>query len=394
MKRFFSCAIFFLSLSALFGQTPVNPVPQLDEIVKNLALDIQRKIPAGGTPKISTGNWTYRDTMTPLGSYWSIQLSEELANVPDRPFVVISTANADWTISGEIVELINIIRVYTRIIRSSDYSIAASFHSDFETNEYFSEMLSSGESGSSSSVGRDSYEPDSRTNPVSTAIASSEDGTPMNRSIHTGGDQDFFLLEPQSSGTLVIETSGSTDTYLELYEAGSSRETVAENDDGGSGSNARISHQVQAGSRYIAMVRGYGNSTTGRYSFLAYLVEPVNIEPDEFEGDDEFSSAKDITIGEAQQHTFTNGDDVDWVKFQVSAAGDYAIHTRGVNSTRLDTYIELYDENHSSIDENDDGGDNMDSYLSVHLQPGTYYLKVSCLSSEPDQPYTIRITQE
>jgi hypothetical protein len=393
MKRFISCVIFFLGLSVLYGQAPVNPVSQLDNIVKILAADVQRRIPAGGTPKVSTGNWTYRDILTPLGAYWAIQLSEELTNLPARSFIVVPTANADWTLSGEIVELADIVRVYTRIIRSSDYSIAAIFHSDIEINEYLSEMLSGG-GESSSSIGRDAYEPDSRANPVTAVIASSEDGTPMNRSIHVGGDQDFFLLEPQSGGTLVIETSGGTDTYLELYNAGNSRETLAENDDGGSGSNAMIRYQVQAGNRYIAMVRGYGGSTTGRYSFLAYLLEPVRIDPDEFESDDEFSSAKDIAVGEPQQHTFTNGDDVDWVKFQVPSAGAYAIRTRGLNSTRLDTYIELYDENHSSIDENDDGGDNLDSYLSVRLQPGTYYLLVRCLNSEPEEPYTIRITRE
>jgi hypothetical protein len=393
MKRFLSLAIFFLGLSVLYGQTPVNPVSQLDDIVKGLAAEVQQRIPAGG--KVSAGTWTYRDALAPLGSYWSVQLSEELTNLPNRAFIVIPTANADVTLSGEIVELANIIRVYTRLIRSSDHAILASFHSDIETNEYFSEMLSGGDGGGdSSSAARDAYEPDSRSNPVTAAIASGEDGTPMNRSIHVGGDQDFFLLEPQTSGALVIETSGGTDTYLELYSADNSRETLAENDDGGSGSNARLRYQVQAGSRYIAMIRGYSNSTTGRYSFLAYLVEPVNIDPDEFESDDEFASAKDIAIGTAQQHTFTNGDDVDWVKFQVSAAGGYAIRARGVNSSRLDTYIELYDENHSSIDEDDDGGDNLDSYLSVRLQPGTYYLMVSCLNSEPEEPYTIRITQE
>jgi hypothetical protein len=394
MKRFLSSVIFFLGLTVLYGQTPASPVSQLDDMVKNLAAEVQRRIPAGGTPKISTGSWTYRDMLAPLGSYWSIQLSEELTNLPNRSFTVVPTANADWTLSGEIVELANIVRIYTRLIRSGDYSIAASFHSDIENNEYLAEMLSGGGSGDSSSVSRDVYEPDSRTNPVTVVIASSEDGTPLNRSIHTGGDQDFFLLEPQSDGALVIETSGSTDTYLELYNANSSRESLAENDDGGSGSNARIRHEVQAGNRYIAMVRGYSNSTTGRYSFLAYLMEPVRTEPDEFESDDEFSSARDIAIDETQQHTFTNGDDVDWVKFQVTAVGTYAIRTRGVNSTRLDTYIELYDQNHSSIDENDDGGDNLDSYLSVRLQPGTYYLMVSCLNSEPEEPYTIRITRE
>jgi hypothetical protein len=63
-----------------------------------------------------------------------------------------------------------------------------------------------------------------------------------------------------------------------------------------------------------------------------------------------------------------------------------------VNSTRLDTYIELYDGDRNSIDDDDDGSESLDSRLSARLQPGTYYLKVECPDDEPDEPYTINIT--
>jgi hypothetical protein len=116
--------------------------------------------------------------------------------------------------------------------------------------------------------------------------------------------------------------------------------------------------------------------------------------PDEYENDDNADSAKDISPGTPQQHTFTTGDDADWVKFRISRAGRYTIRTRGVNSSELDTYIELYDGNRNSIDDDDDGGEYYDSLLSVRLQAGTYYLKVECLDSEPDQPYIIRIDAE
>jgi hypothetical protein len=88
------------------------------------------------------------------------------------------------------------------------------------------------------------------------------------------------------------------------------------------------------------------------------------------------------------------GGDVDWVKFRISRSGRYTIRTRGLNSTRLDTYIELYDSEHNSIDDDDDGGEDLDSRLSVQLQAGLYYLKVECLNDEPEQPYTIRIDAE
>jgi serralysin len=176
---------------------------------------------------------------------------------------------------------------------------------------------------------------------------------------------------------------------MELYDA-ETRAELAEDDDGGSGGNARIRYTVRAGGRYIARVRGYSGET-GSYGFRAYIVEQVRLSPDEYEEDNSFSTAKPINIGETQQHTFHSGDDVDWVKFQITAAGTYRIRARGVDSASLDTYIELYDSNQNSIDENDDGGDDYDALLSLRLEGGTYYLKVETLDDNPGEPYTISI---
>jgi hypothetical protein len=394
-KRIASCFVFFFALSVLYGQNAVNPVSQLDSAIKTLAADIQKKIPAGGNPKIALGQWNYQNSIPALGSYWAAQLTEELTNIPDRSFILISGGSqaSDWTVLGEIIEAAGTIRVYTQLIRFSDHAIEAGFHTDLESNEYIIEMLSNGRGGSSSSVIRDAYEPDSFENPLTVDIAADNSGQTVNRTLHNENDEDFFLLTPDKDGTLVMETTGNMDTYMELYTTGS-RNRLTEDDDGGSDVNARIRHQVDAGNSYIVKVRAYGSSDTGSYGFHAWLTEPVRMTPDEYEDDNEFDSAKEISLGTAQQHTFTTGDDVDWVMFQISRAGRYTIRARGVNSTDFDTYIELYDEDYNSIDSDDDGGEDYDSRLSVRLQAGTYYLKVECFEDEPDQPYTISVEGE
>jgi hypothetical protein len=391
-KRLLPCFVFFFVFSALYGQSPENPVAQLDNAVKSLAAELQKKIPAGGDPKVAVGAWTYNDSAPAFSFYWAAQLAEELANIPGRSFIPVSGGTAEWVVSGEIVGVANIIRVYTRLIRSGDRSIAASFHADFELNEYIAEMLSGGGGRSSSSVLRDAYETDSMENPLAVEIAGDDSGPVINRTLHTETDEDFFLLSPDKDGELVMETTGSIDTYMELYNA-ASQERLRSDDDGGSSNNACIRYQVRPGERYIAKVRGY-DGNTGSYGFRSWLAEPFHNDPDEYEDDDDFSSAKVIVIGTPQQHSFTTGDDVDWVKFEISRDGSYTIRTRGANTTRLDTYIELYDSNRSLIDENDDGGDNLDSRLSARLRAGTYYLKVECLDDEPSQPYTITITAD
>jgi hypothetical protein len=475
---------------------------------------LNKKLIEGKAGKVAIGQFAYRGTEVPFGTYLINQLTVELANMPNRSYIILSggAAGADWTISGEFIEVAaNTIRLYTRLIRIQDRAVEASFQSDFEKNEQINRMLSSVESqggGRSSTVTPDFLEPDSFDSPVPYEIGVDENVQVVNRTLHNG-DEDFFLLIPENDGQLVMETTGSTDTYMEFYNAdtreklgqnddggsgynarirysvqagkryiakirgcesddtgaygfrayisvrtsssgftnpisyeigvdenatlmnrtlnrddeeyfllipesdgqlvmettgnvdtfmefydANTREKLSENDDGGRNENARIRYRVEAGKRYIAKVRGYSGSDTGAYGFRAYLTIQVSIAPDEYEPDNDSASAKQIEIGTSQQHTFHNSDDVDWVKFQITRPGRYVIRARGVNSNRLDTYIELFDSNMNLIDEDDDGGENLDSRLSLSLQNGLYYLKVQCLDDEPNQPYTLSITAE
>jgi hypothetical protein len=399
-KRLAALAVFFFVLSVLYGQSPgANPVGHLDLTVKNLAAEINGKfagLPAGEARKVVLGRWTYRGSVPDLGSYWAAQLAAELTNIPGRSFDLVSGGAADWTLSGEILKVAGVIRVYTSLVRTGDRSAAAAFQSDFGGDSDIAAMLpgdGDGGGGGPSSIAPDAWEPDSMENPLAVEAAAGEGGPVINRTIHVKDDDDFFLLTPDKDGALVMETTGNMDTYMELYEAGSSGR-LSGNDDSGSGNNARIRYQTRAGGRYIARVRSYEHDSTGSYGFRAWLVETVHIPPDEYEDDNDFDAAKELEVGTPQRHTFTTGDDVDWVKFRVNQAGRHIIRVRGVDSTRLDTYIELYDGDRNVIDEDDDGGESLDSRLSVRLQEGVYYLKVECLDNEPDEPYTISITME
>ena len=511
MKKFFVLILFFfIVIGTTFSQNNESPVPQMDEAVKNLARDIHTKLVEKRAEKIFIGQFTYQDGIPPFSSYWVNELIGELTNISGRSYIILSAgvSDADWTIVGEIVQAADIVRVYSRLIRSSDRAIEGSFSSTFQRNEHINEMISyaSAGGGSSSSGGRDSREPDSWESPVNYVIgstqsvpvmnraiteddedffllvpdrngrltaettgnvdthmylydydseeelANNDDGgqgnnarivhnvragtrylavvkgysssangpygfrafiivregasnwdnplsyeigigedniTTVNRSIQSG-DEEYFLLLPDRDGRLVVETTGRIDTYIELYDA-DSEDLLDENDDGGSSYNARIRYDVRSGNRYIVMVRGYSSSVSGSFGFRAYFSGQGILSPDEYEPNDEPSQATLIEIGSSQQHTFHSGNDIDWIKFQIERAGNYIIQTRGVNSNRLDTYMELYDSNLNSIAEDDDGGDSLSSRLSVHLNTGLYYVKIWCLDEEPDQAYTVTV---
>ena len=67
---------------------------------------------------------------------------------------------------------------------------------------------------------------------------------------------DQFVIEMSSSGTLVVYTTGSTDTYGSILD--SSGNVLASNDDGGEGLNFRVFTSVSAGTYYI-VVDAYGS---------------------------------------------------------------------------------------------------------------------------------------
>ena len=66
----------------------------------------------------------------------------------------------------------------------------------------------------------------------------------------SANEEDQFFIEMSSSGTLVVYTTGSTDTYGSILD--SSGNVLASNDDGGEGLNFRVFTSVSAGTYYIS----------------------------------------------------------------------------------------------------------------------------------------------
>ena len=84
----------------------------------------------------------------------------------------------------------------------------------------------------------------------------------------SAGDSDYFRVTVSSPGTLTASTTGSTDTYGSIED--SSGNVLNDNDDGGEGSNFRVSASVEPGTYYIR-VRGYDDSSTGAYTLTIQM---------------------------------------------------------------------------------------------------------------------------
>ncbi|NIV74675.1 MAG: peptidase [Gammaproteobacteria bacterium] len=103
--------------------------------------------------------------------------------------------------------------------------------------------------------GREAPPPRATELPVCTATAAA---------IAAAGEEDLYRFEVKAAGLHTIETSGSTDVVLTLFGPNSPTQLVAQDDDGGTGTNARISAVLEPGA-YFARVRHYNPARTGEY---------------------------------------------------------------------------------------------------------------------------------
>ncbi|MCL2175240.1 MAG: DVUA0089 family protein [Treponema sp.] len=379
MKKVLICVCMFVFvLSICYAQTTEraeteNTVEQFDQAVRNLANSIHAKFTEKKAEKVSIGQFIYQDSSTPFSVYWVNHLIGELTNTRGRNYSIFSGSapDSEWLVSGEIVFIGNIVRIYTTLIQLPHRSIEASFFSSFQRDEIINDLISSGSRGSSSSasssVVRDSREPDSWENPVQYTIGANQNAAVINRTI-TDGDEDFFLLVPGRDGRLTMETTGSTDTYMVFYNYESSDE-LASNDDGGNGNNAKIVFNVRGGTRYLAVVKGYESGVTGAYGFRAFITVR--------EGASSWENPVSYEIGEDENNVVTvnrsiQGGDEDYFLLVPKRNGRVVIETTG----RIDTFMELFDaaDRDEVLDENDDGGSNYNARIRYSLEVGKRYI--------------------
>lgn len=85
-------------------------------------------------------------------------------------------------------------------------------------------------------------------------------------SIGKMGEEDLFRFTAKDDGRYIIDTQGPTDVVMKLFGPNSETALIAEDDDSGIGSNARIAADLIAGN-YFVQVRHYNRASgMGNYS--------------------------------------------------------------------------------------------------------------------------------
>ncbi|MDR0464261.1 MAG: DVUA0089 family protein [Treponema sp.] len=374
-------SVFFIFAGILYAQD--SPVMRFDEAVSSLAAEIHAKLTEKGAENAVIGQFTFNNDSPAFNTYWINQLIDELVNMRARNYLILSgnTVDTAWTITGEIVQVADIFRVYSRLTRLSDRAIEGSFTSSFVRDEHINNMFSL-DSRSGSSEGRDSMEPDSWESPVFYPVDINPDVAVMNRAL-SEDDEDFFLIIPDTDGRLTAETTGNVDTYMILYEY-DTEEELADNDDGGQGANSRISYNVRAGTQYLIIVSGYSSSITGPYGFRAYLTVR--------EGASGFNNPIPYEIGASEEdavtvnRTLQQGSE-DYFLLAPAINGRLTMETTG----RTDTYIEFFDAGRELLERNDDGGQNNNARIRYNVLSGNkYFLMVRGYNQNTTGSYGFR----
>ncbi|MCB4779081.1 MAG: pre-peptidase C-terminal domain-containing protein, partial [Sulfurovum sp.] len=184
--------------------------------------------------------------------------------------------------------------------------------------------------------------------------------------IDSAGDEDWFKVVIPHDGTLVVETTGTTDTYGYLLDA-SNRE-IASNDDGGLNRNFKISKSVTAGTYYVKVKHHDPSESMGAYSLVAHFDDHGNSK----DGATPINNPNSRTSGRIE----TAGD-VDWFKIVIpSGGGTLIVSTTGT----IDTSGELYKDGDLDASDNNNGSGN-NFKITQTVTAGTYYVKVSASST-------------
>ncbi|MCB4775621.1 MAG: PPC domain-containing protein, partial [Sulfurovum sp.] len=193
--------------------------------------------------------------------------------------------------------------------------------------------------------------------------------------IETAGDEDWFKVVIPSAGTLVVNTTGSTDTYGYLLDA--NNHEIESNDDGGLDRNFKISKFITTAGTYYVRVKHHSTSLTGSYLLVSQFIA------------DDYGNARN-TAATISATSTTSGNleivgDVDYFKIVIpSSATRKGALTVDINDTRTYTFLrDASDRQLASFH-------GLEGNVMRPVRAGeTYYVSVEGSSAAPTVRYTL-----
>lgn len=200
-----------------------------------------------------------------------------------------------------------------------------------------------------------------------------DNDTPYHGEIDPAEDVDYYSFIAYNGVTYNLQTSGYTDTFMELYSTDGVTLLLAD-DDEGEGYNAYIEWRCRQSGIYYIKIRHFRMENTGSYAITA-------------SGDLEYDS---LELSEYYEREIESEGDVDYYIFSALNGEVYIIETFGPT----DTYMELYiPDGTTLIVSDDDSGDDSNALIEWECtQSGNYYIMIRHYTEEGTGSYGISVT--
>jgi len=188
-------------------------------------------------------------------------------------------------------------------------------------------------------------------------------------SVIVAGEREFPFV-PNQSGMWEFRTSdnGNSDPMLEILD--SNRRSLASDDDSGDGYNALITINLEAGRTYYVVAK-FWFSGSGDYILHATPMGSNSIP----------AGGGTVQVNGETEFTFVPNQSGRW-EFRTS------------NNGNSDPVLEIYDSNRRMLAEDDDGGDGLNSLITIDLNSGsTYYVVAKTWWGDSGGSYTLTVTR-
>ena len=192
-----------------------------------------------------------------------------------------------------------------------------------------------------------------------------------------------FNVVEQGEVRIDLSSSGSTsvDTYLYLLSGSGKTGSVLESDDdGGSGTNSRITRNLSPGA-YTLEATTYSSGDTGSFS-LSFTGLTLSCETSL--GTISGTNTRLGTWSSGCSSTNRSGSYARFYTFTLNGSAEVAVSLDSTDSPQVDTYLYLFSGSGTSgsvLGSDDDGGSGRNSYLSKQLAAGTYTVEATTFSS-------------
>ena len=194
-------------------------------------------------------------------------------------------------------------------------------------------------------------------------IGASHDGVIASRGEY------WYRVRAAQSGILTVETTGSTDTYIEVYT--NSFEFIDADDDSGQNTNAKIEMDIMSGDSFLFKVTGYDEEITGAFRITAAIRN--------------FPAPVPLAPGTFQSHNLSAGQEY-WYSIRAPRRGRLIVETTG----STDTYMYAYSDTYELLEIDDDSGEGTNARIELNVEANqTYIFRLTGFGRTATGPFRI-----